>query len=109
MTGDDGRYDRRSVLKATGVALAAGAGAAAPAAASDFEFGDCAVTEHDAWMYELCGEITVENQEQLVDRGTTGQVFDTCTNDDGVELVYFSPGSTIEPVGWVHASLLNHC
>lgn len=107
MARNDRTIDRRTVLQSVGVALAATAGGAGVAAASDFQSGDCAVTTGEGMTFDAA--CPLGNHTGYVEGGVTGQVLSTCTDADGEDWAYFSPGRTIEPAFWVRERLLAHC
>ncbi len=107
MDDDTSGPSRRSVLRTTGLALAAGVGAAGTASANHLAPGDCARAEVGLGLWNQ--GCPLADRFGGVDAGTTGQVFDVCTTDDGQERVYFSPGTTIRPAGWVVGHALEPC
>lgn len=95
------------MLRTTGAAIGAVVGGAGVAAASHFSPGDCAETKFASMTYGAA--CPARNYTGYLDGGVRGQVLQTCTDSDGVEWAYFSPGQTIIPVHWIRAANLEPC
>lgn len=99
MPPEETGIDRRRVLRTTGVAVAAAVGATVPAAASDFEVGDCAHVDTETEVFaEGCPP---GDQIGTAVPGTCGFVEAVC---DRFGTVYLDAAG-----GWVDASDLVHC
>lgn len=95
MSTDDSGYDRRSVLKATGGALAVAGVAAGPGGAK------CLETKSDAPAYENCPP--VDTKVGVLDAGTDVRI--ACTAGD--EVYYY--GDDADTAGYVPDEYVGLC
>lgn len=81
-TGDDSRPTRRTVLKATGAALATGLAATGTAAAKCYEY-DTATLQYDYKMLRDGGysDCVGDAIGPIAEKGSEYEVYDTCTEN----------------------------
>jgi hypothetical protein len=102
MSSNNSGFDRRTVLRRSATALAASSGVAVtatPAAASDFEVGDCAHVDETTEVYAY--GCPPGDQIGTATAGTCGHVEDVC---DRYGTVYLDAAE-----GWLDESYLVHC
>lgn len=87
---------RRSVLKATGVALGVAVGASGSGAAT------CQEVKSDAPAYDNCPPM--DGQDGIIDEGT--YVFLSCTDEDGTKYYY---GEDDDFAGYVPEAYVGPC
>lgn len=109
MTDESRSVRRRTVLRAAagGAASLAGLGASGTAAASSFVPGQCVRLTIDLTAYEeACPN---RDRSHELSAGTEGTVWDTCTTDDGTEMIMFQYSSSRTDQPWASAEFFEHC